>query len=100
MIDWVKILYHVLWIVGLASLLAAFSLAHWMAGARERSLGQILTEPHFRLATAVSILLIALGLMLIVSAWWQKIGWFGMGIVCLWEGIDAWRHWPTNTSRI
>ncbi|MBI1877581.1 MAG: hypothetical protein HYR94_05015 [Chloroflexi bacterium] len=99
MIDWLNVLYHLFWVLGLAVLLATFSLAHWQADGQQKSLRQSLSEPLCRLAVAVSIILFALGLMLIVEPWWYKIGWAGIIGLSAWEGMIAWREWPSQTKR-
>jgi hypothetical protein len=43
--------------------------------------------------------LFALGLMLIVEPWWYKIGWAGLIGLSAWEGLIAWRAWPSQTKR-
>jgi hypothetical protein len=96
--DWLNILYNTLWILGLAALLATFSLAHWRASWQGASLRRALSEPGFRLAVAAEIALFALGLTLLVEPWWYKIGWVGIMAFSLWEGIAAWRRWPGKTK--
>jgi DMSO/TMAO reductase YedYZ heme-binding membrane subunit len=99
MIDWLNVLYNFLWILGLAVLLTAFSLAYWLVGLEARPLRQGLSEPPFRLAIAAGIVLFALGLMLIVTPWWYKIGWIGIIALSAWEGLAAWRDWPGRSKR-
>jgi len=48
---------------------------------------------------AVSMILFALGLMLIVEPWWYKIGWAGLIGLSSWQGMIAWREWPSQTKR-
>lgn len=99
MIDWLNVLYHLFWVLGLVVLLATFSLAHWQADRQEKSLRQGLSEPPCRLAVAVSMTLFALGLMLIVEPWWYKIGWAGLIGLSSWQGLIAWREWSSQTKR-
>lgn len=98
MIDWLNVLYNFFWVLGLAVLLATFSLTHWQADRQQKSLYQDLSEPPCRLAAAAGIILLALGLMLIVEPWWYKIGWVGLIGLSSWEGIIAWRDWPSQTK--
>jgi hypothetical protein len=99
MIDWLNVLYNLLWIVGLATLLATFSLAHWLAEQEEQPWPQLLAAPSFRLALATGFALFSLGLSLMVAPWWYKIGWIGLMGVSLWEGQRAWRAWLGRPGR-
>lgn len=99
MIDWLNVLSNLLWILGLAELLATLSLAHWLAGLQGRSLRWGLAEPRFRLAIAAGFLLFGLDLTLAVEPWWYKIGWVGVIALSVWEGVAAWRAWPVETGR-
>jgi hypothetical protein len=91
MIIWLDLVQHTLWIVGLAILLATFSLAHWTAGLQERGLQQSLLQPAYRLTIAVGIIAFALGLMFLAEALWLKIAWMGVIVLSLGEGISAGR---------
>jgi hypothetical protein len=94
MIDWAKLLFTALWTLGLAALLAAFSLGHWLSSRSGRTLRQTLMEPPFRLAMAAALMLVALGATFGVEPWWHKIIWAGVLALAAWEGIAAWRDWP------
>ena len=91
MLGWFDLIQHTLWIVGLAILLATFSLAHWRAGLQKRSLRQSLWRPAYRLAIAVGITAFALGLMFLTEVLWLKIAWMGVMVLSLGEGISAGR---------
>ena len=91
MIDWLNLAYHTVWILGLALLLATFSLAHWLAGQRGPSLEAVLAEPNFRLVIALGFALFGLGLGLMVEPWWYKICWLGIVVASIWLGQTAWR---------
>lgn len=99
MIDWPNVLYNFLWILGLAVLLTALSLAHWLAGQHQRPMRQHLSEPSFRLALAVGFMLFAVGMALIVEPWWHKVSWLGILVLSTWEGIVAWRARSGQTKR-
>jgi hypothetical protein len=99
MIDWFNVFANALWILGLAALLAAFSLAHWQAGLQVKPLRQVLSEPPFRMAIAAGILLFASGFMLVVTPWWHKIPWAGIMALSLWQGLVAWRDGASQTKR-
>ena len=91
MIDWLNLAYQTASILGLALMLATLSLAHWLAGQRRQSLGQVLSEPDYRLAIASGFTLFGLGLGLMVEPWWYKICWFGIVTASIWLGQTAWR---------
>lgn len=91
MIVWLGLVHHALWIVGLAILLATFSLADWRAGLQKTSMRQSLWQPAYRLTIAVGIIAFALGLMFLAEALWLKIAWMGVIVLSLGEGIAAWR---------
>ena len=99
MIDWFNVLANALWILGLAVLLATFSLAHWLAGLQERSLGQVLSEPPFHLVSAIGILVFALGFVLLVTPWWHRVVWAGVLALSAWEGMAAWRDWSGRAEQ-
>jgi putative Mn2+ efflux pump MntP len=92
-ITWLGLVQHVLWIIGLAILLATFSLAHWTATLQKRGLRQCLWRPAYRLAIAAGIIAFALGLMFLApsEALWLKIAWMGVIALSLGEGISAGR---------
>jgi hypothetical protein len=91
MISWSGLVQHGLWIIGLAILLATFSLAHWLAALQKRSLRHSLGQPVYRLAIAAGLLAFALGLMFLAEALWLRIAWMGVIAVSLWESVAAWR---------
>jgi hypothetical protein len=93
MIDWTHLLFTALWTLGLAALLATFSLAHWLIGRSDRSLHQTLMEPRFHLILAAVFVLVALGATFSVEPWWHKVVWAGVLVLSAWEGMAAWRDW-------
>jgi hypothetical protein len=99
MIDWANLLFTALWTLGLAALLAALSLAHWLANRSQRTLRQTLMEPPFRLALAVAFVLVALGAAFGVKPWWHKIAWAGVLALAAWEGVATWRDWPGRAGQ-
>lgn len=99
MIDWFNVLGNALWILGLAVLLATASLAHWLAGLKERPLRQVLLEPHLRLVAAIGTLVFALGFVLLVMPWWHKVLWVGIMALSLWQGVVAWHDGAGQLER-
>lgn len=98
MIDWLNVLFNFIWIFGLALSLALVSLAHWQAEERQMTFRQCLSRPFIRLAMALSFMLVALGLSLVVDPWWYKLGWVALLLLTIWEGITAWRSRSAQTK--
>ena len=84
-VDWYYFVASSFWVLGLAALLAALSLAHWLARHSKKPFRQILFATSFRPAFFISIALVALGLLLTVESWWFKIGWAGLIAISFWE---------------
>ena len=80
-------------------LLATFSLAHWLTGLEGKPLRQGMSEPRFRLVISISILVFALGFVLLVTPWWHKIPWVGIMALSLWQGVVAWRERAGQAKR-
>jgi hypothetical protein len=91
MIDWLDVLYQLLWILGLGVILTTASLTHWLAEQSTQSMRQLLAGPACRLGMAAGLGLFGLGATLLVEPWWYKIGWLGVIAVSLWQGWTAWR---------
>ncbi|MBI5034858.1 MAG: hypothetical protein HZB51_30405 [Chloroflexi bacterium] len=89
MIDWFGVLSAAIWILGLALLLATMSIAY--SSATDKSLLAVLGKQSYRLALTVGLVLFALGMMLSVEAWWERIGWLLVMGLGLWDGVAAWR---------
>jgi hypothetical protein len=95
-LGWKNLLASLLWILGLAQLLATFSLIHWRAAESNKSFHQYLLKPTSRLAIASGLILFTLGLMLTVEFWLYKIGWAMLIVLSLGEAIFAWRSWSND----
>ena len=90
---------NALWVLGLAVVLAALSLAQWQAGQQRQTFPQGLSKPMSRLAIAAGFILVGLGLTLTVEPWWYKIGWAGLMVVSFWGGLTAWQERFDQSSR-
>ena len=90
MIDWYGVAVSALWILGLAVLLAALSIAYWSDGGQSKRVRQVLGEPTFRLVTAIGIVLFALGMFLVAEVWWEKGGWLAVIVLAFWESVVTW----------
>ena len=92
MIDWFGVFTNALWIAGLAFLLALLSLAR---SANTQSTRQVLSQAMFRVATSGGLALFALGLGFVVGSWFERVGWFIVVMLSLWEGVSVVRG-PTQ----
>lgn len=90
MIAWFGVASAALWILGLAILLAAVSIARSFDGTL-RATRQVLSEPGFRAAMIAGMILFALGMALSAGSWWERIGWFVVVALTTWEGAAAWQ---------
>ncbi len=97
MIDWWTVAISFLWILGLAALLAAFSYTYWLRGLNAASWSQVLSTPFIRLSLALGFALFALGPLVSVGQWLERIGWAGVMVIALWQAVSAWqaRHMGT-----
>ena len=93
MIDWLTLVTHAFWIVGLATVLATFSLVRWWADLRYRSLREMLSNAPARLALATGFGLFGLGLLLAVEPLTYKLSWGVFCLYAIWEGFSAGRSW-------
>lgn len=82
MIDWVSVISHGFWIVGLALILAGLSFYYWRAGQVGRSLAGELSSPPFQRVAMAGLLLVGIGLALTGSNLWQILPAVGLIIVC------------------
>ena len=96
MIDWFGVFTNALWIAGLAFLLALLSLAR---SARTQSTRQVLSQPMFRVATTGGLAAFALGMGLAAGSWFERIGWFIVVMLSLWEGVSVVRDSAQKENR-
>jgi len=92
-IDWFGVVSASLWILGLAILLAAASIAYGLSVGGDAPVRQILGQSFWRVAIAGGLALFALGMFLSVATGWEKAGWVAVTLLSLWEGIAAWQSW-------
>lgn len=64
MFDYVQLLSSSLWILGLALILAALSMAYYQASLRSQKTRQIIKQPGYRLAIFIGFILFCLGIAL------------------------------------
>lgn len=81
MIDWVSVISHGFWIVGLALILAGLSFYYWRAGQMSHPLADELSSPPFQRVAMAGLLLVGVGLALTGSNLWQIVPAVGLIIV-------------------
>ena len=89
-IDWVSLLFHVSWIVGLAVILAAFSYNHWQANQQQQPLRQQLRSSTFIQPLWVGFALITAGLSGTSQTTWEAIIWGILFFVALYNLLRQW----------
>lgn len=75
MIDWLNVLYHACWVVGLAIIFATFSYHDWQAARQQLRLRHVLDRPSFQLAFFCGSFMVTLGLLLLATVWWERLIW-------------------------
>lgn len=92
MIDWYGVLRNALWIVGLATALAAFSYTDWQRSLQtpKPSLRQALGSAGFQAAFSLGMVLFCAGLALGSDRVWEIVAWAVLGLLFAWQGISAW----------
>ena len=73
--SWYGLAGHVLWICGVAVLLATLSMVRFDARAAGDRLRHRLREREPRMAMAVGLILFCAGLLLSSDAWWHRVIW-------------------------
>ncbi len=85
MIDLFSIGANVLWIVGLATALAAVSYAIWDAWASHTSLRERLGRTSYQIVLDLSAILFCLGLAGTSPALWQALLWLLLAATFFWQ---------------
>lgn len=81
MIDWWGVFYNALWILGLALMLAVFSMATFRASQAGRRLGDELAAPALQVPLLAGLLLFCLGLLLAGRSWWERLLWGALALI-------------------
>ncbi len=87
MINWLHLLYNLLWIVGLAIIVAALSYVNWLAGVRRERLRTLLGQAVFQFPFNVGLTMVSLGLFFLERGRIERIVW---GVFAL---LFAWQAW-------
>ena len=102
MIDWYGVFHNILWILGLAIVLAALSYADWRRrlATPRMALRQAWAEPGFQAAAGLGLALFCAGLALGSAIWWQIAAWAALGLAFIWIAFtnlrQARRRQPSN----
>lgn len=91
MIDWLNVGVTFTWILGLAALLATCSYAYWLRTFEQTSWGQVFATSFLRLSIALGLALVALGVLLSVGEWWERIAWAVVAVIAAWQTVRAWQ---------
>ena len=100
MIDWVNIALNALWILGLSTILAAFSYHRWLAGETSRRLRDVLAQPSWRLPFTVGMALTCVGFGYgLAVRWWEKTIWTALALSYAWQFVMVLRHRRKKAAR-
>lgn len=88
MIDWLGVATNSLWVLGLAGMLAAASYYDYVAWQQGRSRRAVLTSSPFVFYLSLSAAIFCAGVALSGGAWWERIAWGLLAILCAWQ---AWQ---------
>ncbi len=74
-LDLAQLFFNALWIIGLAVILAAFSINQWRAQANGAKLRRQLETSAFQTPLTIGLILVSLSLALTADVWWQRTLW-------------------------
>jgi hypothetical protein len=90
MIDLWGVVRNGLWILGLAVVLAAWSIARWWALKHAVKLRQVLSRPFFLVPFSAGVALFCLGLALSGQRWWETTIWAVLTVLFVLLGVSSW----------
>ena len=100
MIDWVDVGLNSLWILGLASILAAFSYHHWLASESARRLRDVLSQPSWKVPLFAGMLLTCVGVGYgLTERWWEKAVWTVLAASFAWQLVMVFRQMRRKADR-
>lgn len=91
MINWLQVLFNLLWLLGLAIILAAFSYADWLAHARGVRMLQLLKASIFQAPLSIGASLLSLGLFFLSRGWLARSLSAALVILLTWQLSGLWR---------
>lgn len=89
MIDWRLVGFSSLWILGLALVLAALSLADYDANQQRKRVRAVLREAGYQLTLNAALTLFCLGLLGSVRTWWELVLWVGLALAFAYQAGRA-----------
>lgn len=92
MIDWWSLGVNLLWIIGAAIILTAYSYHYWIATVSKRRLAQLVETRSFQLASWSGFLLVCLGVLFTSKAVWERVVWVAMTLVIIVNLVMTWRN--------
>jgi len=90
MIDWSSTVVNMLWILGLAVILAVVSYYRWQAGG---ALRQACSDAAFQISLAAGVGLFGVGMAAVADSWWRRGLWGALALLALGQGWQATRSW-------
>lgn len=96
MIDWWGLFTNTLWVVGLAVVLAAFSMAYYRARTGRVPLRQRLQRASFQFPFCMGMILFGLGLSFSGQTLWEKIAGALVAAAFAVQAIRLWKCRPAD----
>jgi hypothetical protein len=93
-IDWFFVAINFLWILGLSTILAAFSYHTWRHQVTGRPLALQFRARAWRLSFDGGVVLVALAVALMPRSerWWTRLIALAVAAMFAWAGLQAWRQ--------
>ncbi len=96
MIDWRGVFANILWIAGLAVLLAAWSLGYYEGQRSQHPVRRVLAQQGYALTLTVGWVLFCAGMVATESRLWVQVLWGGLGVALIVERALEWRSAPAG----
>jgi hypothetical protein len=95
-IDWLYVAVNCLWILGLATVVAAFSYHNWRRRMLARPLAAQLRERSSQMSLGAGLSLVGLGIAVMPRSerWYTRLAALSFALVCAWVGARAWHRSP------
>ena len=90
MIDWSSTVLNMLWILGLAVILAVVSYYRWQA---EGVLRQACRGAAFQVSLAAGVGLFGVGMAAVADSWWRRGIWGVLVLLALGQGWQVTQSW-------
>ena len=97
-LDWAKLAFNGLWVLGAAVILAAFSFSCYEAQRRGERMRVRLAALGFQWWLSVGLVLISLGAALIGPRWWEHMLWGLLCAMSFWQLWTMWGKWSKENG--